>query len=59
MPSVDSELLPGTPRIGYLHLYSYQYFSQEMEKALNQLHKEKAQGLILDLRIIRGDLKRC
>lgn len=51
VPSVDSELLPGTPRIGYLHLLQFTNTSpQEMEKALNQLHKEKAQGLILDLR---------
>lgn len=51
VPSVESKMLSGTPRIGYLHLLQFSATSpREVKEKINELLDQKAQGLILDLR---------
>lgn len=51
VPSVESRMLEGKPRIGYLHLLQFSATSpREVEKTLKGFLDKGARGLILDLR---------
>lgn len=51
IPSVEWKMLDQAPSIGYIRLNQFSSHSdQEMSEALKEISKNKAQGLVLDLR---------
>lgn len=51
VPSVEDKVLPGATPIGYVRLTQFSAHSaQEIADSLNDLNKQKVQGIILDMR---------